>query len=200
MAGYLLSLRDDEARRPCPLLGCRLGRGVVPDEVGPDGRVAGESAAVGLGDPAQRAAVDGAAAPDTGEERAAFRLDGREILGPMTWTQLPRGAKAFRIAHLVWGVLGMAALAYIWQSAIRRRRDPVLAASIAFLSIEGAALIVGRGDCPFGPFQSRLGDPVPMFELFLPPRAAKAAIPILAGVSLAGFVAVAIRAPRREVG
>jgi hypothetical protein len=117
----------------------------------------------------------------------------------MTWAELPRGARAFRIAHLVWGVFGMAALGYIWQSAIRRRRDPLLAASIAFLSIEGAALLVGRGDCPFGPFQSRLGDPVPMFRLFLPPRAAKAAVPILAGVSLAGFVAVALRAPRAAV-
>jgi hypothetical protein len=114
----------------------------------------------------------------------------------MTWAELPRGAKAFRVAHLAWGVLGMASLGYIWLRALQRRRDPVLAASIAFLSIEGAALVVGRGDCPFGPFQSRLGDPVPMFELLLPPRAAKAAVPILAGVSLAGFLAVVLRSPR----
>jgi hypothetical protein len=36
------------------------------------------------------------------------------------------------------------------------------------------------------PLQRRLGDPVPMFELVLPPRAAKAAVPVLAGVALAG--------------
>ena len=116
----------------------------------------------------------------------------------MTWDELPRGAKSFRIVHLVWGFFGMATLGYVWFCAVRRRRDPLLAASIAFLSIEGAALVVGRGNCPFGPVQSRLGDPVPMFELFLPPRAAKAAVPILAGVSLLGFVAVAVRPPRGE--
>ncbi len=102
------------------------------------------------------------------------------------------------MAHLVWGVLGMASLGCIWLRALQRRRDPLLAASVAFLSIEGVALVIGRGDCPFGPVQSRLGDPVPMFELLLPPRAAKAAIPILTGISLAGFLAVALRPPRGD--
>lgn len=114
----------------------------------------------------------------------------------MTWSELPAGARLFRIAHVVWGVFGMASLGYIWTCALRRRRGPLLATSIAFLSLEGLALVVGRGDCPFGPFQSRLGDPVPMFELVLPPRAAKAAIPALTAVSLAGFAAVALRPPR----
>jgi hypothetical protein len=89
----------------------------------------------------------------------------------------------------------MAALTHVWLSALRRKRSRLLAASIAFLSVEGVALVVGRGDCPFGPFQSRLGDPVPMFELVLPPGAAKAAIPVLAAISLVGIGAVALRRP-----
>jgi hypothetical protein len=118
----------------------------------------------------------------------------------MTWSELPIGARLFRLAHIVWGVFGMASLAVVWISALRRRRGPLLAASMAFLSLEGVALVVGRGDCPFGPLQSRLGDPVPMFELALPPRAAKAAIPALTVVSLVGFAAVLLRGPRREAG
>jgi len=47
-----------------------------------------------------------------------------------------------------------------------------------------------------GPFQARLGDSVPCFELVLLPRAAKAAVPILARASVAGFLAVALRPPR----
>ncbi len=69
---------------------------------------------------------------------------------------------------------------------------------MAVLCAEGIALVVGRGDCPFGPFQRELGDPVPMFELVLPPRAAKAAIPILTAVTLAGFLAVLLRPPARR--
>jgi hypothetical protein len=73
----------------------------------------------------------------------------------------------------------------------------MLAASIGFLLVEGGALVVGRGDCPMGPLQAEWGDPVPFFELVLPPRAAKAAVPILALASVAGMVAVALRPPRR---
>jgi hypothetical protein len=69
---------------------------------------------------------------------------------------------------------------------------------MAFLSVEGVGLMIGGGDCPMGPFQEKLGDSVPFFELVLPPRAAKAAVPILAGASLAGFVAVALRGPKRS--
>ena len=73
--------------------------------------------------------------------------------------------------------------------AVRRRT--------AFLTAEGGGLVVGRGDCPMGPLQEQLGDPVPFFELVLPPRAAKAAVPILAGASIAGFIAVALQRPIR---
>jgi drug/metabolite transporter (DMT)-like permease len=110
-----------------------------------------------------------------------------------TWAQLSDAARAFRVAHAVWSVLGLASLAYIWASAVRRRRNRRTLAAMAFLSVEGAALVIGRGNCPFGPFQRTLGDPVPLFELVLPPRAAKAAVPVLAAVSLAGFAAVLLR-------
>ncbi len=61
--------------------------------------------------------------------------------------------------------------------------------------MEGVGLNIGGGECPMGPFQAQLGDPVPFFELVLPPRAAKAAVPILAGASIAGILAVVIRPP-----
>jgi len=118
----------------------------------------------------------------------------------MSWSELPGGAKAFRLAPLAWGALSMACLGYVWACAAARRRDPALAASVGWLLLEGAALVVGRGNCPFGPVQRELGDPVPMFELLLPPRAAKAAIPILVGVTIAGIVAVVLRPPVRGHG
>ena len=75
------------------------------------------------------------------------------------------------------------------------RRGPLLTASVAALTVEAAALVAGRGSCPLGPLQTKLGDPVPLFELVLPPRAAKAAVPVLAAVSVVGIALVAIRAP-----
>jgi hypothetical protein len=105
-------------------------------------------------------------------------------------------AKLFRIAHGVWGAFNMAALAVVWRAAISRRRSRTAQASAALLFTEGAALLVGRGNCPFGPFQARLGDPVPMFEWFLPPRQAKAAIPVLSLVALVGLVLMWLRPPQ----
>lgn len=116
----------------------------------------------------------------------------------ISWATLSRPAKAYRIFHATWSVAGLASLGYIWVCAAKRRRNSLLGASMAFLSIEGVGLIIGGGDCPMGPFQEQLGDPVPFFELLLPPRAAKAAVPILAGASLAGFLAVALRGPKRS--
>ncbi len=113
-----------------------------------------------------------------------------------TWSELGTGARLFRLAHAVWGLLNLAGLGWVWLSALLRRRDRATAASMALLSAEGVALVIGRGDCPFGPLQTRLGDPQPMFEWVLPPRAAKAAIPVLTLIALAAFAAVLARPPR----
>ena len=111
------------------------------------------------------------------------------------WAELGSGARLFRIAHGVWGIFNLAALSWVWRSAAVRRSDRLLVGSLALLGTEGVALVIGRGNCPFGPLQTRLGDPVPMFEWVLQPRAAKAAIPVLAIVTLAGFAALALRLP-----
>ena len=44
--------------------------------------------------------------------------------------------------------------------------------------------------------QAEWGDPVPFFELILPPRGAKAAVPILAVISVAALATLALRPPR----
>jgi hypothetical protein len=112
------------------------------------------------------------------------------------WSELPAPALMFRVAHGVWGALNLIGLALVWRAGITRRRDKRVYASTALLLSEGAALVVGRGNCPFGPFQADLGDPVPMFEWFLPPRAAKAAIPALTFVTLGGLMVMWLRPPK----
>jgi hypothetical protein len=42
----------------------------------------------------------------------------------------------------------------------------------------------------------RLGDPVPLFELVLPPNAARRAVPALGLVTVAGLMLLARRSPR----
>ncbi|HSO29564.1 MAG TPA: hypothetical protein VLS28_06655 [Candidatus Sulfomarinibacteraceae bacterium] len=114
----------------------------------------------------------------------------------MSWATMDPRARTWRVIHAAWSVAGLSTLGYVWVCAVTRRRDRGLVASVAFLSVEGLALIVGRGNCPMGTLQAEWGDPVPFFELVLPPRAAKAAVPVLTGATIAGFVAVALRPPR----
>jgi hypothetical protein len=111
------------------------------------------------------------------------------------WADLAPAARLFRIAHGTWGALNLIGLALVWRAGLTRSRDKRVYASAALLLAEGAALVVGRGDCPFGPFQAGLGDPVPMFEWFLPPRAAKAAIPALTLVTVCGLMVLWLRPP-----
>lgn len=111
--------------------------------------------------------------------------------------RLGRGARALRAAHIGVAAVELAGLGYVWACALTGRRDRWLAGSVGLLSAEGAALLVGRGDCPLGPLQDRCGDPTPLFQLVLPARAAKAAVPVLAGIAAAGAITVAVRPPRR---
>jgi hypothetical protein len=114
----------------------------------------------------------------------------------MSWATLGRRARLWRLLHATWSVAQLGCLGYIWACALTGRRNRPLWASVAFLLTEGAALVVGRGDCPVGQLQAEWGDPVPFFELVLPPRAAKAAVPVLAVVSVSAIVALALRPPR----
>jgi hypothetical protein len=112
-----------------------------------------------------------------------------------SWSQLGARARAWRLVHASWSVAQLACLGLIWARVVQRRRDPAVWASVAFLAAEGGGLVLGRGNCPMGRVQQGWGDPVPFFELLLPPRAAKAAVPSLAVVAVAAIAALVLRRP-----
>ncbi len=111
----------------------------------------------------------------------------------MRLSELGGGAKALRIGHIGIAVVELGSLTYIWYCALTGRRDRLLGAAVATLSVQGVALLIGRGNCPLGPLQKRLGDPGPLFELILHPRAAKAAIPVFFAVALGGVAILALQ-------
>lgn len=115
--------------------------------------------------------------------------------GEASWVSLGFRARAWRVVHAAWSAAQLAALATIFRAVAGRHRGPGVWASAAFLVLEGGGLLIGRGDCPMGRVQERWGDPKPFFELFLPPRAAKAAVPILAVIALTGLAGLVVRRP-----
>jgi len=62
--------------------------------------------------------------------------------------------------------------------------------AVAALVVEGACVAANGGDCSLGPLQQRVGDPVPLFGLVLPPEAARRAVPCLGAVAAAGILAL----------
>ena len=106
---------------------------------------------------------------------------------------LSPAALAFRAGHTAIAVGFLAAIADVWASALTGRRGPLLHVAVAALVAEGVVVAANGGDCPLGGLQDRMGDPVPLFELVLPPRAARLAVPVLGAVTAAGIVQLARR-------
>jgi hypothetical protein len=107
---------------------------------------------------------------------------------------------AWRIAHGLIALGFLAAIACVWWAALTGRRGPAVRLAVGSLAAEGAIVALNHGDCPLGPLGERIGDPAPLFELVLPPRAAKLAVPVLGGIAGAGIVLLAARPtprPRR---
>jgi hypothetical protein len=109
---------------------------------------------------------------------------------------LSRAALAFRTLHAAIAIEMLLAIAYVWWCALRGRRDRLLRIAAASLIGEGVVVAANHGDCPLGGLQERLGDPVPLFELVLSPRAAKRAVPTLGAITAAGLALVMVRGRR----
>ena len=108
-------------------------------------------------------------------------------------TDLPRAALALRVAHAGITAAMLLAIAEVWRAGLTGRRGRFLRAAEVALVVESVLVVANRGDCPLGRLQERLGDPVPLFELVLTPRAAKLAVPTLGAVAVGGFAVLAWR-------
>jgi hypothetical protein len=117
------------------------------------------------------------------------------ILSSMEIGRLSPAARAFRAGHGAITVAFLAAIAYVWWCGLTRRRDRWLRLAVVALVSEGAFVAANHGDCPLGPLQERLGDPVPLFELVLSPIAARRAVPALGLVTTAGLILLVRRGP-----
>ena len=115
---------------------------------------------------------------------------------PTPAMNLSRAALAFRTLHAAIAIEMLLAIAYMWWCALRGRRDYLLRIAAASLIGEGVLVAANHGDCPLGGLQERLGDPVPLFELVLSPRAAKRAVPTLGAITAAGLALLMVRGRR----
>ena len=100
---------------------------------------------------------------------------------------------ASRVAHGLVSAVFLVCIALVYVGAWRGEAGTITLVAVAALVTEGALVVLSGGNCPLGPALRRLGDDTPFFELLLPPRAAKLAIPVLAAVTTLGIVLLAAR-------
>jgi hypothetical protein len=108
-----------------------------------------------------------------------------------------RAVLLWRTAHGLIAVGFLGSIGYVWWCALTGQRGRWLQPVVGGLIGEGVLIVANGGDCPLGPLGARLGDPVPLFELVLPPRAARRAVPALGAVTALG---VGILAARSRTG
>ncbi|MGZ4371894.1 MAG: hypothetical protein ACXVRZ_08840 [Gaiellaceae bacterium] len=100
---------------------------------------------------------------------------------------------ASRTAHGRVSVVFLCSIGLVFFSAWSGHANTLTLAAVAALCVEGLLVVLNGGNCPLGPLLRRLGDETPFFELFLSPRAAKLAVPLLAVVTALGVVLLAVR-------
>ncbi len=99
----------------------------------------------------------------------------------------------WRAGHGLIAIAFLASIGYVWWCALTGRRGPWLRLVTGALLGEGVLVVANGGDCPLGPFGDRIGDPVPLFDLVLSPRAARRAVPVLGAVTAVGVGILALR-------
>ena len=104
-----------------------------------------------------------------------------------------RTVVALRIGHGVVVAFFIGCMAILYASSWDARVDRTTWVAVAALSGEGGLVLASRGDCPLAPVFRRLGDETPFFELLLPAKVAKQAVPFLGAVTALGFVLLAVR-------
>lgn len=98
-----------------------------------------------------------------------------------------------RVGHGLVSLVFLCCIAAVYLAAWRGSADALAFAALGALSLEGLLVALSGGNCPLGPALRTLGDETPFFELFLSPRAAKAAVPVLAAAAVVGAVLLAAR-------
>lgn len=99
-----------------------------------------------------------------------------------------------RIIHTAFALYFITCVLIIYGTAFTLRINIVFWIALLSLIVEGfLVFILNKGHCPLAPLQRKLKDPVPFFNLFLPDRLAKKAVPFFTLLTFLGVALIAVR-------
>jgi hypothetical protein len=95
-----------------------------------------------------------------------------------------------RLLHGLITIFFLTCIGYIYYSGITGDITAFSYLAIAAIIVEGIVVGLNKGICPLGTIHHKYGDDKTFFELFLPKKAAKLAIPVLGTISLLGSLLI----------
>lgn len=99
-----------------------------------------------------------------------------------------------RTIHGLFALFFIYCIFYVYYSALTGQFNAFLWIAVSALLLEGLLVfILNRGDCPLIHIQRRIGDDKPFFNLILPPKIAKFAVPFFTVVTFLGFLLLVLR-------
>jgi hypothetical protein len=109
--------------------------------------------------------------------------------------QLPKHALALRIFHGFLTFYFTLCLVYLYIVGLTGGVNRVLfILAVLSLAVEGVAIFAfNAGNCPLIHVQRKIGDEKPFFELLLPPKLAKQAIPAFALLTIVAVLVILFR-------
>jgi len=97
-----------------------------------------------------------------------------------------------RLVHGLISLFFLGCIAGIYYSGITNSPSVWAYLAVTALLVEGLVVFANHGTCPLGKVHHKYGDDKTFFELFLPKRLAKRAIPFFSVVTLVGVVLLLI--------
>ncbi len=107
---------------------------------------------------------------------------------------LKPAAVVLRVAHGLLLIYFVACIALIYYAAWYATFNTLILIAAVSLCVEGfAVFVLNNGDCPLIHLQRRVDDNKAFFAIFMPPAAAKQAIPVFALITTVGLLSLLIR-------
>ena len=99
-----------------------------------------------------------------------------------------------RILHGAFALYFISCIVVIYITVFTLQLNILFYISILSLVIEGILVFVlNGGDCPLIHIQKKFDDPVPFFNLFLPDKLAKKAVPFFSWITFLGIALLVMR-------
>jgi hypothetical protein len=93
-----------------------------------------------------------------------------------------------RAVHGLITLFFLSCIGTVYYAGITHQASVWAFLAAAFLVLEGSIVTFNHGNCPLGAIHHKVGDDKTFFEIFLPERLAKRAVPVLGVVAAIGII------------